>query len=159
MSSSDSQRARNVNESFLCLYWQPPIVFADEWPILLRHSRVDWIAANVADDSIKISARIQKNLPPRPAPDWMRKCPPVRLDQRVAAVLLHFLDHRLRMIPMLADQHMDVFRHDGAGVASVALFLDDVRERVSNQIDLLVVEQHHLMSQNILGVLLKLVEL
>lgn len=49
-----------------------------------------------------------------------------------AAGILEVGDHLLGKVFVLADQEVNVIRHDGAGVTGISIVLDDVSERFSD---------------------------
>jgi hypothetical protein len=56
-------------------------------------------------------------------------------DQRFSTVALEPLDHLLGVVAVPANEHVDVIRHDRAGITRIGRLLDRLGEAVGDHLD------------------------
>src|SRR5947209_1975535 len=100
----------------------PAIVDRDERPALDRQSERQRVAFDVGDSSSDLVGMFEENLPTAAVrPGRMDRCPVLRRAQANPAGLLESFHHLFRLVPVLADQDVDMVRHDRTGVTGIAV--------------------------------------
>jgi hypothetical protein len=72
--------------------------------------------------------------------------------------VLERFDHLFRLMPVLAQQDVDMVRHDRAGVASIALDADDFVECLRNLLSRWIIKSEQRMLEESPGTLVELLD-
>jgi len=75
---------------------------------------------------------VEEDLPAGTTPHGMIRRPRSRAANPQAGGFLEILKHVLGLMLVLADQSMDVIRHDRTGVTRVVVFADRLGQSISN---------------------------
>ena len=116
---------------------------------------LEWVLSDVVDGLDDTLLRIQEDFPTGAAPHGVGDGAPVVGDQVLPAGGLQILKHRLGPVAVLADEHVDVIRHDGTGVAGVPSVRDDLTDALGDQVDVFVGEEQERMAQNVAGLVIE----
>lgn len=116
----------------MALMKRPVVVLRNPVPLLRRQRDFHRIAIDIPNCSVHLVPMIEKDFPPADSPEWVISGTEANFAKSFARCSLYVLNHLLRQVSMLANQQMNVIRHDRTCVTCVIEACDRITDRLGH---------------------------